>query len=353
MAATGELAKVNTRRAGYPAATRLFEGAVVALAGFFLMGIYLDGWAHNHVPELETFFTPWHAVLYTGFFGLAALLVATQFYYVSKGYLWARALPQGYGLSLVGMGIFFASAGGDFAWHSLFGIERTIDALFSPTHLLMISGALIMITGPLRAAWQRANLMGWRELLAPLLTLLYILSAATFMTQFANLMISPTIVTNDYSLPANEFSDVLAAVTGIASILVPAALTLTVLLFAMKRWQLPFGTFILFLGVNNAAMYLMRANDLWRYSPGKYWVMVIPPFVVGLCADMLYRWWKPSAERRGALRLFAFLVPFALYTSVILTVGAVGGIRWEIHMLSGVPFLAGMLCVGLSYLVTT
>ena len=41
-----------------------------------LGGATLDGWAHTHVPErLETFFTPWHAVLYSGFLASAAALV--------------------------------------------------------------------------------------------------------------------------------------------------------------------------------------------------------------------------------------------------------------------------------------
>ena len=44
----------------------------VALATLWLTaGLYLDGWAHSHVPELETFFTPWHGVLYSGYAALA------------------------------------------------------------------------------------------------------------------------------------------------------------------------------------------------------------------------------------------------------------------------------------------
>jgi hypothetical protein len=33
--------------------------------------MFLDAWAHNNLAQLETFFTPWHAVLYSGFVALA------------------------------------------------------------------------------------------------------------------------------------------------------------------------------------------------------------------------------------------------------------------------------------------
>ncbi len=32
------------------------------LSSWLIGGVFLDGWAHNTRPQLETFFTPWHAV---------------------------------------------------------------------------------------------------------------------------------------------------------------------------------------------------------------------------------------------------------------------------------------------------
>ena len=46
-----------------------------------------------------------------------------------------------------------AGAIGDMFWHIVFGIEVSIDALLSPTHLLLLIGALLILSGPLRAAW--------------------------------------------------------------------------------------------------------------------------------------------------------------------------------------------------------
>ena len=42
----------------------------VGLGTWLVLGVFVDGWAHFNRPGLETFFTPWYAVLYSG----AALL---------------------------------------------------------------------------------------------------------------------------------------------------------------------------------------------------------------------------------------------------------------------------------------
>ena len=39
----------------------------VLLSAWLIVGLFLDAWAHGQ-NLTETFFTPWHAVLYTGFF---------------------------------------------------------------------------------------------------------------------------------------------------------------------------------------------------------------------------------------------------------------------------------------------
>lgn len=120
------------------------EDLVTALLGTFLVGgVYLDGWAHLHKPGLETFFTPWHGVLYGGFLALAAWLVAVP--------ARRRQVPAGYGLGLAGVGVFLAGGLGDMIWHVIFGIEVGLDALLSPTHLVLLVGGILMLTTPLRA----------------------------------------------------------------------------------------------------------------------------------------------------------------------------------------------------------
>ena len=37
-----------------------------ALSAWLVGGFFLDGWAHTHGKVDQSFFTPWHAVLYSG-----------------------------------------------------------------------------------------------------------------------------------------------------------------------------------------------------------------------------------------------------------------------------------------------
>src|SRR5262249_51137011 len=71
-----------------PRGTLRFDWLIAGLSAWFLGGIYLDGWAHTHVPALETFFTPWHAVLYSGFAAVAFALAVTQARNMRHGAPW-------------------------------------------------------------------------------------------------------------------------------------------------------------------------------------------------------------------------------------------------------------------------
>jgi hypothetical protein len=48
----------------------------------------------------------------------------------------------------------FAVGGvGDGIWHTIFGVETSVDALLSPTHLVLLSGLLLLLSTPLRSFW--------------------------------------------------------------------------------------------------------------------------------------------------------------------------------------------------------
>ncbi|WP_272976105.1 hypothetical protein [Deinococcus geothermalis] len=58
-------------------ATGTFDWAVVGLGSLMLFGVHLDARAH-HRFALESFFTPWHGLLYVGFALLALLLAGRR-----------------------------------------------------------------------------------------------------------------------------------------------------------------------------------------------------------------------------------------------------------------------------------
>ncbi len=127
-----------------------FDWIVAALLVWLVGGLYLDGWAHHH-EALDSFFTPWHAVFYSGFLVVASVLVVSFVRNRTRGYSWREAMQPGYGLSLLGVSIFALGGVSDMIWHMLFGIEVNVDALLSPTHLLLAVGMALIVSGPLRA----------------------------------------------------------------------------------------------------------------------------------------------------------------------------------------------------------
>jgi len=63
-----------------------FDRVITIFICWFLGGLFLDAWAHNHGLVDKTFFTPWHAVLYSGYAACAFVLVATVFINHLRGY---------------------------------------------------------------------------------------------------------------------------------------------------------------------------------------------------------------------------------------------------------------------------
>src|SRR5947208_948215 len=128
-----------------------FHWTMAGLCTLLVCGAYVDAWAHNHLSStLETFFTPWHTLLYSSMAVLTAFLVVCAAWTGARPWEWGRALPTGYAPSLVGCLAFGLGGLLDLSWHLIFGIERSFQALISPTHLILMGSAALIVTGPLR-----------------------------------------------------------------------------------------------------------------------------------------------------------------------------------------------------------
>src|SRR5258708_4613547 len=106
-----------------------FDWVMAVLITWMIGGIYLDGWAHNHGKGDTSFFTPWHAFLYSGCLAITITLFASMAINYSRGKTWSKALPSGYRLPLIGAALFGLAGLGDMLWHTLFGIELNLEAL--------------------------------------------------------------------------------------------------------------------------------------------------------------------------------------------------------------------------------
>jgi hypothetical protein len=174
---------------GGPSATHSirFDWVMAILSAAFVGGLFLDGWAHTHGRVDQSFFTPWHAVFYAGYAVTPSALVASLLRNHARGCPWQRALPVGYGLSVLGALIFAVGGVTDLIWHTIFGIEAGVEALLSPTHLVLALGLGLIASGPVRSVWRRPGpVVGWAAEGPMLLALASTLSVLTFFTEYAH-----------------------------------------------------------------------------------------------------------------------------------------------------------------------
>ena len=327
-----------------------FDRIFAILSLWMLVGLYADGTAHHNFPDLiDTFFTPWHAILYSGFLFMIGYLVFHLVRNVRLGYPWTRALPTGYNLSLLGVPLFFVSGIGDLIWHEIFGFEAGIEGLISPTHLLLAVAGALLVTGPLRSAWHRRNAnseLGWSALFPALISLLALFSHLTFFTEYVNLIALPNIFVESPGL--EEHLVFLTLVQGITGVILQVVFLMGTLLFGLKRWRFPFGAITLLVFGNTILMSIFHFSEISQYA------QIVPAILAAaLIIDFLYQKLSPSVENEKALRAFAFLTPFILYGGYIITLVITEGTWWAVHVWSGVILMAGIIGLLTSYLVVT
>lgn len=252
-----------------------FDRLMAILSAWTVLGLYLDGWAHTaFANRLETFFTPWHAVLYSGVAAMGAALLALAVVQHRQGAPWRAALPRGYALSALGFALFVLAGVGDVTWHSAFGFEVGVEALLSPPHLALATGGVLLTGGPLWVAWLRPRAEvahGWRALWPMLVALGMVLSVATFFTQYANALTNASLLAG-LRPPQSRY---VVDSSGMAGVIVPTGVLMTALLLAISRWTLPAGSLTCLMGVNALLMFTL---NLSRNMPA--W-LVLPAAVLG------------------------------------------------------------------------
>jgi len=319
-----------------------FDWIMVALCSWLIGGGLVDLWAHAHqqlIGKLETFFTPWHAVMYSGWIAVTIFLVGALARNIARGYSWDRALPSGYWLSLLGVLIFTWGGLGDMLWHTLLGIEIGVDAAYSPPHIVLGIGSLLAMSGPLRAAWHRGPGRSWGSEIPMVISLTYTWTIVGFFHLFAQPMINPWAAAARRPIVAEH-----GHVVGIASILLHAGIMMGMIVLSILRRPLPFGGFTILFALNG----LMLAALSW---PEDYrLIQLAGTTAAGFVADLLFYCLRPSRERRGALRAFSFAVPAVFYLAYFVALQVTDGVWWSVHLQTGSIALAGATGWVISYI---
>jgi hypothetical protein len=319
------------------ASTPAFDWTMTILSAVFVGGLFLDGWAHTHGRVDETFFTPWHAALYSGFLATAVFLWGGLVWGVRRGHRWRAALPDGYGLSLLGVALWFAGGPLDFAWHAVFGFEASVEALMSPAHAVLALGAALITSGPLRAILRRRPGTWWQEL--PLvLSLTFVVSALTFFTQIAHPLANLWAAG-----PRRSSPDVTEL--GLVSFLLTAVILMGPVLLLLRHERLPTGATAILIGLDSIAMGFL-------FDHGDYpLALVAASIAAALVVDLVRPVLRPRADRPAAFRVYAAAVPGLLAAAYFAAVATTAGITWSPHLWMGTVVFCGIVGWLLSYLV--
>jgi hypothetical protein len=328
-------------REGVSRATRVstpaFDWTMTILSAVFVGGLFLDGWAHTHGRVDETFFTPWHAALYSGFLTAAVFLWGGLVWGLRRGHRWRAALPDGYGLSLLGVALWLAGGPFDLAWHTVFGFEARVEALMSPAHTVLALGAALITSGPLRAVLRRRPDTWWRDL--PLvLSLTFVVSVLTFFTQIAHPLANLWAAG-----PRRSPLDVTEL--GLVSFLLTAAIVMGPVLLLLRHGRLPTGAAAILIGLDSIAMGFL-------FDHGDYpLALVAASIAAGVAADLVRPVLRPRADRPAAFRVYAAVVPLLLTAAYFAGLVATAGITWSPHLWMGTVVFCGIVGWLLSYLV--
>jgi hypothetical protein len=324
----------------------VFDWVMVALGGLFVGGLYVDGWAHNHLRDrIESFFTPWHAMFYGSFLLLALAFGA----YVALGLnenlrehshpfeLWSRSIPTGYAWSALGVALFLLAGVGDMLWHMRFGIEVSTEALLSPTHLALATGMALIVLGPFRAAVARGDEPHGGRLWPAILSLTWLYCGLTFMTQFAPALAQWGVG----PIPSSSLAEIRID-RSVTAQLLDAALLSGVVLLALRQWgrRLPFGAITAILLVNSLLMETQQGGN----------EQLLGVLLAGLVSDALVVLLRPSSQRVVQFRWVAFAVPFLYFAAHYATYFAHGyHLYYKVHIWAGLPFIAGLVGLLMSF----
>jgi hypothetical protein len=309
------------------------DGIVAVLSLLMITGVALDFRAHAHGISFaeEGFLTPEHVFFYSMFLGIAAVLFAAAYQNRRAGATWLDAVPTGYAWGIAGVLLFGAAGFADFGWHSTFGFEEGIEALTSPSHLALATGAALFLSSPLRAAYRRDDGIDGVG------TLAVVVSAALTLTVFTlfGLYLNPLI-----NVHATSGTDA-ALNLGVSGMIVFPVLLVGTALALTRRFDLPTGAL--------TGVFLLPA--LSNVVITGHLHLVVPAVVAGLVGDGLRLLGRPAPENPRALRAFGALVPLAFAVSYFTVVGIVWHIAWTVHIWTGAIVLAGMAGLLLTYVV--
>jgi hypothetical protein len=350
----------STRDAGAldrPRTSHREDLVTVLLATWLIVGVGLDGWAHSNLErQLESFFTPWHAVFYSGFAATALWVLWVVQTRRADHVTWTQAVPLGYGLGVVGVAVFAVGGVGDLLWHQVFGIEENLAALLSPTHLLLFTGVALLLLAPFRAAWSSPEppSAGLLDLLPAFLSITLLTALVAFFFQYSSLFsIDLAFSWSEFvRFPQGQAPQLVGVfearaqdiqIKGIMASLFTSVILVAPVLLMLRRWRLPLGAATILFVVVAAIIVALDGFRAWEHLLGAA--------AAGVAADAAIARLRPSPDRVGAFRAVGSLVPMAVIGCAFLAAVWRFGLGWPAELWMGTVFFGGLAGYVLAFLM--
>ena len=324
-------------------ATRRENLGTSVFATWLILGLFVDGWAHNNQPELESFWTPWHGLFYSGFTATAIWIawIVRRRLDGTKGI--SGSIPPGYGAAAIGLMIFAVGGIGDAFWHTIFGVETSFDALLSPTHILLFIGIVMIVTAPMRSVAHsnhgRSLPRGEFLPVGISMTLTTLIITFFFMYTYAPVSGAATVrfipnVTGGFEA---EF--------GLLQIYLTTAILTGCILYLASRWHVPFGTFTaMFIGIGILFQGMLEEfNEPWQ---------ILTPVAAGLAADVLIRRLDPDPRKTLAWLSLGAAIPIAMWSTHFLVFATFRNVGWTVELWAGAIVVTGVIGAAMAHVFT-
>lgn len=307
---------------------------------WMVIGLFLDGWAHDN-NQPETFFTPWHGVLYSGFAGAAAVALWPVLRNRRAGTPLLESIPSGHVVTIAALAAFSLGAVGDLVWHETIGIEIGVEALLSPTHLLLLVSGIAALSAPFRSAWADDGAAASLRTFMPVIVSVALTTAVigfflVYLSPFVNDAAGSEFSRTTNALhehPATD-ADELLQLLGVASILMVSVLIALAVQLVARRWAAPPGTYTVMLTI---IVFLFVALDEFRQP-----ALILAGPLAGAPGD--------SAARRLPSWAVPPIVVATLWTAYFAIYEvALGGVKWSAELWTGTVVLAALLAFAVGF----
>jgi hypothetical protein len=340
-----------------------------------ITAMFFDGRGHNNKTGQESFFSIPHLFLYAGLtvLGLWIGVLVTRY----QGLRFRKTLmpdlkliPVGYGVAILGLLTLALGGPTDFIWHSAYGFEVGVDAIYSPPHLLLFFGGLLVSSTGIRSMWAKQDIaLDFKGFAPVLLSTTLFIGVSGFITMYLSAFMTNVSPTSDFvaDYQANfkdDFTDqtqslnagltgygddqwpfyYYSASHGIASMIITTLILLGPALLLLRRWRVPFGAMtLIFTGYGLLVSIMTEYRD---------WPLILPLILTGLAIDVLQSR-APANERLtlGGIRIAGPIAAAVLWISYYGVLALDKGIGWEPTLWVGALMVGVMSGFGVAFLI--